>query len=192
MSVCSSLLTHTGVVPDVRYTLFDTAIGRCALAWGDRGVVGVQLPEGSDGTTRERIRAAFPAAVESGPDAVGRRAVEAVTELLVSGQDPSAQVPLDLSQVPDFDARVYAVTRTITAGSTLTYGEVADRVGSPGAAQAVGQALGRNPIPLLVPCHRVLAAGGKVGGFSAHGGAVTKRVLLALEHVPGFDEPTLF
>ncbi|MFC4604883.1 methylated-DNA--[protein]-cysteine S-methyltransferase [Rhodococcus kronopolitis] len=179
-------------MPDVRYTLFDTAIGRCALAWGDRGVIGVQLPEGSDDATRDRIRAACPAAVESAPDAAGGRAVEAVTELLECGRAPDAAVPLDLSEVPEFDARVYAVTRTITAGSTLTYGQVADLLGSPGAAQAVGQALGRNPIPLLVPCHRVLAAGGRVGGFSAHGGAVTKRVLLAIERAPGFDEPTLF
>ncbi|RIK06998.1 MAG: cysteine methyltransferase, partial [Acidobacteria bacterium] len=77
-------------------------------------------------------------------------------------------------------------------GAVATYGEVARRVGRPAGAQAVGQALGRNPVPLIVPCHRILAAGGGIGGFSAPGSTVTKRELLALEHAPGFGDPTLF
>ncbi|MFD4182106.1 methylated-DNA--[protein]-cysteine S-methyltransferase [Rhodococcus sp. NPDC058514] len=176
------------------FALFDTPIGRCAVVWGERGIVGFQLPEGSDELTRERIAQLFPDATErdplSSPDA--RRAIDGVIALLGGAPDSLSDVRLDLRAVPDFDGRVYAVTRAIEPGSTLTYGEVAARIGSPDAAQAVGQALGRNPIPILVPCHRVLAAGGKTGGFSAHGGAVTKRALLTIERAPGFDEPTLF
>ncbi|MFC9790413.1 methylated-DNA--[protein]-cysteine S-methyltransferase [Rhodococcus sp. NPDC127528] len=174
------------------YTLFATPIGRCAVVWGERGIVGVALPEGSDALTTERVSLWFPAATEREPDPAARRAIDGVVAVLTGEPDPLADVELDLAAVPDFDRRVYAVTRAITPGSTLTYGEVAARIGSPDAAQAVGQALGRNPVPLLVPCHRVLAADGGVGGFSAHGGTVTKRALLALEHTPGFDDPTLF
>lgn len=173
------------------FALFDTPIGRCAVAWGEHGIVGFQLPEGTDELTRERIAQSFPEATEQDP-AAARRAIDGVIALLGGEPDPLTDVQLDLRAIPDFDGRVYAVTRAIGPGSTLTYGEVAARIGSPDAAQAVGQALGRNPIPILVPCHRVLAAGGKTGGFSAHGGAVTKRALLAIEHAPGFDEPTLF
>ncbi|MFC7446312.1 methylated-DNA--[protein]-cysteine S-methyltransferase [Rhodococcus daqingensis] len=176
------------------FTLFDTPIGRCAVVWGESGVVGFQLPEGSDELTRERCTELFPDAAEQDPDSSpdARRAIDGVASLLAGEPDPLTDVLLDLRAVPAFDRRVYAVTREIGPGQTLTYGEVAARIGSPDAAQAVGQALGRNPIPVLVPCHRVLAAGGKTGGFSAHGGAVTKRALLTIEHAPGFDEPTLF
>ena len=90
-------------------------------------------------------------------------------------------VSLDMDGLPEFHQRVYDVARTIPPGVTLTYGEVAKRLGDPGSARAVGQALGRNPIPVIVPCHRVLAAGGKTGGFSAPGGSATKLNLLALE-----------
>ena len=86
-----------------------------------------------------------------------------------------------MERVPDFHRRVYQVARTIPPGKTLTYGDVARRLGDPGAAQAVGQALGRNPFAIIVPCHRVVAAGGRIGGFSANGGAATKRRILAIE-----------
>jgi methylated-DNA-[protein]-cysteine S-methyltransferase len=178
-------------VTSLGYAFFDTPIGRCAVVWGERGIVGLALPEGSDARTRARVARAFPAA-EHRPDPATRRAIDGVTALLAGHADPLTDVALDLGAVTDFDRRVYAVTRSIGPGSTRTYGEVAAAIGSPDAAQAVGQALGRNPIPILVPCHRVLAADGGVGGFSAHGGTVTKRTLLALEHTPGFDDPTLF
>ncbi|MGW0043014.1 methylated-DNA--[protein]-cysteine S-methyltransferase [Rhodococcus sp. NPDC003348] len=175
-----------------RYALFDSALGRCAVVWRETGVVGVQLPEGSDTATVARLCDCFPDATPDEPDAPARRAVTGITALLAGEPDPLADVDVDLAAVPDFDRRVYAVTRTIGPGRTMTYGEVAAAIGSPGAAQAVGQALGRNPIPILVPCHRVLAAHGAVGGFSAAGGTITKRALLAAEHTPGFDDPTLF
>ncbi|MGW6378039.1 methylated-DNA--[protein]-cysteine S-methyltransferase [Rhodococcus sp. NPDC055112] len=178
----------------LEFALFDTPVGRCAVVWGEHGIVGFQLPEGSDELTLERNAQLFPDAAEGDPDSspAARRAIDGVVSLLTGEPDPLTDVQLDLRSVPDFDSRVYAVTRAIEPGATLTYGEVAARIGSPDAAQAVGQALGRNPIPILVPCHRVLAAGGKTGGFSAHGGAVTKRALLTIERAPGFDEPTLF
>lgn len=181
---------HTG--PVTHYALFDTALGRCAVVWQDGGVVGFQLPERSVRATEARVQDCFPGATPALPGPLARRVVDGVTALLGGDPDPLTDVDLDLTGVPDFDRRVYAVTRTIGPGRTLTYGEVATALGSPGAAQAVGQALGRNPIPILVPCHRVLAAHGAVGGFSAAGGTVTKRALLAAEHTPGFDDPTLF
>lgn len=175
-----------------RYAYFDTPLGSCAAVWSERGVVGIQLPEGSAKATADRLRDCFPGARPADLDARARRAAEGITALLGGAPDPLTDVEVDLSAVPEFDRRVYAVTRAIAPGRTLTYGEVAAAIGSPGAAQAVGQALGRNPIPVLVPCHRVLGAHGAVGGFSASGGTVTKRALLAAEHTPGFGEPTLF
>lgn len=175
-----------------RYTVFDTALGRCALVWGPGGVVGVQLPEGTAEVTVARVHEQFPDAILAEPDGAVGRAVAGIVALLAGVPDPLTDVAVDLSAVPEFDRRVYTTTRAIGPGRTLTYGQVATAIGSPGAAQAVGQALGRNPIPILVPCHRVLAAGGAVGGFSAGGGTVTKRALLAAEHTSGFDDPTLF
>lgn len=174
------------------FSLFDTVLGRCGVIWGGNGIVGFQLPERTEGRTRGRVRECFPDAQERAAGAGERAVTDRVAALLAGAPDDLADVALDLTAVGDFDRRVYAVTRTIGPGHTLTYGEVAAAVGSPGAAQAVGQALGRNPIPILVPCHRVLAAHGAVGGFSAAGGTVTKRALLAAEHTPGFDDPTLF
>lgn len=174
------------------YTLFDTTLGKCAVVWRDSGVVGFQLPERSDAATTTRLHNLFPDAVPMEPGPLARRVIDGVTALLNGEPDPLTDIDLDLTGLPDFDRRVYAVTCTIGPGRTRTYGEVAVALGSPRGAQAVGQALGRNPIPILVPCHRVLAAHGAVGGFSASGGTVTKRALLAAERVPGFDDPTLF
>ncbi|MFD6856439.1 methylated-DNA--[protein]-cysteine S-methyltransferase [Rhodococcus sp. NPDC060090] len=174
------------------YTLFGTSLGRCVVIWRENRVVGFQLPERSDAATITRVRDLFPEADQIEPGPLPRRVIDGVTALLRGEPDPLTDVELDLTSRPEFDRRIYAVARAIPPGRTLTYGDVASAVGVPGGAQAVGQALGRNPIPILVPCHRVLAAHGAVGGFSAAGGAVTKRALLAAERVPGFDDPTLF
>jgi methylated-DNA-[protein]-cysteine S-methyltransferase len=101
--------------------------------------------------------------------------------LLAGGPGDLSNAELDMEGVPPFHRRVYEIARGIRPGMTLSYGEVAARLGAPGAARAVGQALGQNPFPILVPCHRVLAAGGKIGGFSAHGGTATKQHMLAIE-----------
>jgi methylated-DNA-[protein]-cysteine S-methyltransferase len=166
------------------FTLFDTSIGRCGIAWSARGIAGVQLPEASVSETRARLRRRFPDAREQ-PAADGvRAAIDAIVALLRGEARELGALALDLEQVPEFHRRVYEVARTIPPGSTLTYGEIARRLGDPGSARAVGQALGKNPFAIVVPCHRVLAAGGKIGGFS--GGLDWKQKLLAREHVVTF------
>jgi methylated-DNA-[protein]-cysteine S-methyltransferase len=163
------------------YELFDTAIGRCAIAWGSEGIVGLTLPERDDAAMRARMQRQYPEA-HQGASPPEMAAVIAKIQSLLAGQggDLSA-VALDMSRVPDFDRRVYVETRAIPPGETLTYGEIATRLGDPGLSRAVGQALGRNPFAIIVPCHRVLAAGGKSGGFSAAGGVETKRRMLEIE-----------
>jgi methylated-DNA-[protein]-cysteine S-methyltransferase len=163
------------------FALFDTAIGRCGIAWGPAGVIATRLPEGDEIDTRESLARRLPAAREIAPPPAIEEAIDAVTALLRGEDRDLSAITLDMDAVPDFHARVYRVARTIPRGATLSYGEVAARAGAPQGARAVGQALGRNPFAIIVPCHRVLAAGGKIGGFSAHGGLATKRRLLALE-----------
>jgi methylated-DNA-[protein]-cysteine S-methyltransferase len=162
-------------------TLFDTPIGRCGLAWAERGVAGVQLPEPDEAGTRARLLRRFPGAREAAPPPAVQRVLDTIAALLRGEGGDLSAVALDLDRVPPFDRRVYAIARTIPPGATLSYGDIAARLGEPGAARAVGEALGRNPFPLVVPCHRVVGAGGKVGGFSAPGGVTTKLRLLAAE-----------
>jgi O-6-methylguanine DNA methyltransferase len=163
------------------FALFDTAIGKCGIAWDRRGIAGVQLPEAGEQETRARMLHRFPAAGEASPPPEVQLAVDRIMGLLRGEPSDLSVIALDMDDVPAFHRRVYEVARTIPPGKTLSYGDIARRVGVPGAARAVGQALGRNPFPIVVPCHRVLAAGGKIGGFSAQGGVATKRRMLALE-----------
>jgi methylated-DNA-[protein]-cysteine S-methyltransferase len=180
------------------YTLFDTAIGCCGIAWEAAHVVGVQLPEGSAHATRRRMLERFPGAGETAAPARVRHAIGGMTGLLRGERADLGRVALALDRVPPFHRRVYVAARDIPPGHTVSYGELAARIGAPGAARAVGQALGRNPFPIIVPCHRVLAANGKPGGFTATGGAATKLRMLAIEGAmpaaratddagPGFD-----
>ena len=163
------------------FTLFETAIGHCGIAWTERGVSGVQLPEGSEAATRARLRRRHPQATEAEPDADLRRVIDGIAALLRGARVDLSDVALDMTEVLPFHRRVYDVARTIPVGRTSTYGGLAARLGDPGGARVVGEALGRNPFPVVVPCHRVLAASGKLGGFSAHGGAGTKRRMLLIE-----------
>src|SRR5215831_14028675 len=163
------------------FTLFDTAIGKCGIAWGERGIAGVQLPEADEQQTRERMLHRFPTASEAEPPPEVRRAVESIAALLRGRSSDLSSIALDMEGVPPFHRRVYEVARAIPPGKTLAYGDIAARLDSRGAARAVGQALGQNPFPIIVPCHRVLAAGGRIGGFSAHGGVSTKLRMLAIE-----------
>ncbi|MCR6486635.1 methylated-DNA--[protein]-cysteine S-methyltransferase [Amycolatopsis sp. OK19-0408] len=172
-------------------TVFDTAIGVCGLAWRDDVVIGTSLPSGGAAATRAWLLQRFPDAVEGPPPAAARAAVDGIVALLGGARFDLASVALDFSGVPEFHRRAYEVARTIPPGKTLTYGDIAHRLGMPGSAQAVGQAMGHNPFPIIVPCHRVLAAGGKDGGFSARGGVETKRRMLVIEGALA-DEPTLF
>jgi len=163
------------------FALFDTAIGRCGIAWGERGVVAVQLPETSEATTRARMQRRCAGAGEASPPAAVAHAIAGIVALLDGEATDLTGVALDMALVPPFNRRVYEIARAIPPGSTLSYGEVAARLGDPTAARAVGQALGDNPFPIVVPCHRVLAAQGKMGGFSAPGGTATKRRMLTIE-----------
>ena len=174
------------------YALFETAIGLCAIAWGPAGVTGAQLPEGSAARARARLVRRFPDLSEAEPPPAVRRAIDDIVAHIGGEAHDLRDIVLDLTGVPAFHVKVYDVARAILPGETLTYGEVARRVGEPGGAQAVGQALGRNPFPIIVPCHRVLAAGGRTGGFSADGGVETKFRLLTIEKARTSTEPTLF
>ena len=180
------------MMTDRNFTLFDTAIGRCGLVWGERGIAGVQSPGPTEAATLARLKRRFPNAREATPPASVQRAIDGIVALLAGGRADFSDTVLDLDGVPEFNRRVYAIARTIPPGETMTYGEIATRLGDRLAARDVGTALGQNPVPLIVPCHRVLAAGGKTGGFSAPGGVRTKLKLLSIEGARLNDEPGLF
>lgn len=171
--------------------VFQTALGPCAIAWTDRGIRALALPGATAAATAAALgRIAGPAA-DGIPEGVVAEAVRRVTGLLAGASDNLLDIPLDETVVSDFERRVYAATRAVGPGCTTTYGAIAAAIGEPGAARAVGVALGRNPFAPIVPCHRVLAAGG-AGGFSAPGGVSAKRRMLAVEGVHLSGGPTLF
>ncbi|MDP2803110.1 MAG: methylated-DNA--[protein]-cysteine S-methyltransferase [Phreatobacter sp.] len=172
--------------------LFDTALGAVGLAWGERGIVAVRLPTATPEGTRASLLARHPDACEASPPPAIRAVIDGIVALTSGERVDLSAAPLDRCGLPDFQARVTDVTLAISPGETLTYGEVARRIGEPGAAQAVGKALGANPWPIVVPCHRVLAASGKTGGFSAPGGVDTKLKLLSIERARTSAAPTLF
>jgi methylated-DNA-[protein]-cysteine S-methyltransferase len=187
----SCAAAYIGIMIDLAFAMFETAIGSTAIVWSARGIAGVQLPERSARATRDRVLRRFPAACETVPPATVQRAIDDIVGLLGGEPRDLTYVTVDTDGVADFNRRVYAIARTIPPGATLSYGEIAERLGDRSLARDVGQALGQNPFPIIVPCHRVLAAGGKVGGFSAPGGVVTKLRLLTIEGAqPG--GPTLF
>lgn len=161
--------------------IFETSIGACGIAWSRTGVIGVQLPEEGANRTRTRLRERFPEAVEEAPPLRIERWVAAIVRLLEGQASDLSSILLDMERLSPFHRRVYEAARTIPSGTTLSYGELSKRVGSPNSARAVGQALGKNPYAIIVPCHRVIAANGKLGGFSARGGTSTKLRMLAIE-----------
>ncbi|TWD75535.1 methylated-DNA-[protein]-cysteine S-methyltransferase [Variovorax beijingensis] len=164
------------------FALFETAIGTCALAWGPRGLVGVQLPEeNGEAATRARMRRRFPALPEADPPESAQGAIAAIQGLLRGESDDLSDIVLDMGAVSEFHQRIYAIARRIPPGQTRTYGEIAAELGDKGLSRVVGQAMGHNPFAPVVPCHRVLAAGNKPGGFSAGGGALTKLRMLDIE-----------
>ncbi len=178
-------------MPEQSYALFETAIGVVGIAWNARGLIGVQLPHADEAATRRRMRQRFPAACESAPSPAVQAAIDGIAALLRGEPRDLNDIKVDDSETSAFNARVYAIARKIPPGQTLTYGEIATQLGDKLLAREVGTALGQNPCPIVMPCHRVLAAGGKSGGFSAVGGVVTKLRLLSIEGAqPG--GPTLF
>ena len=148
---------------DPGFALFETAIGRCGIVWSERGISGVQFPEGSEQATRNRLQRRFPNAREAVAPPAVQHTIAEITALLAGERRDLSDAVLDCAAVPDFNRRVYDVARAIPPGSTLSYGEVAERLGDRGLAREVAQALGQNPFPIIVPCHRVMAAGGKTG-----------------------------
>jgi methylated-DNA-[protein]-cysteine S-methyltransferase len=173
------------------YTLFDTPLGRCAIAWSEDGVLGVQLPEKTIAQTRLRLLRHCPEADDAPPTRVIERTIEDIRALFSGEKKTLRAVRLDMGYVAPFNARVYETTRSIPPGQTRTYGEIARAVGKPDAARAVGQALGRNPFPIIVPCHRVIGVDGRLVGFSANGGVITKLKMLEIEGWRA-NEPSLF
>ena len=174
------------------FAIFDSAIGPCGIVWGERGITGVQLPMGSEEKTRKRIHQRNGDVTEATPPAEVQRAIEGMIELLAGKPNDLADIVLDLDGVPEFSRGVYDIARKIPPGQTMTYGDIARKLGGVELSRDVGQALGRNPCPIVVPCHRVLAAGNKPGGFSANGGVVTKLKMLAIEGAAVNHTPNLF
>ncbi len=173
------------------FALFETAIGTCGIVWTARGICGVQLPENDAAVTRARLHRRYPAAIEETPLAEARRAIDGIVALLAGTRRDLTDVAIDDQGQTDFNKRVYAIARRIPPGETMTYGEIAEQLSDRTLARDVGQAMGENPTPIIMPCHRVLAAGDKAGGFSAPGGTATKLRLLTIEGAtPG--GPTLF
>jgi methylated-DNA-[protein]-cysteine S-methyltransferase len=174
------------------FALFETPIGLCGIAWNARGIIGLQLPEATADRMRARLRRRWAGATESVPPADVQRAIDRVLALLQGEAIDLGGIALDLEAAPDFHRKVYEVARTIPPGQTMTYGEIAKRLGAPHESREVGQALGRNPVAIIVPCHRVLGADGKMGGFSANGGVATKRRILEIEGASAVGAGPLF
>jgi methylated-DNA-[protein]-cysteine S-methyltransferase len=163
------------------YSIFDTGIGRCGIAWGYSGIIGVQLPEAREIETRKRLFQLYPDAREMRPSMNIEMAIEGIVALLRGDPSDLADVTLDMTGIHAFNQRVYELTRAIPRGETRTYGDIAARLGTPGAAHSVAQAIAKNPFMIIVPCHRVLEAGGYADKISPNGGVISKRRLLSIE-----------
>jgi methylated-DNA-[protein]-cysteine S-methyltransferase len=174
------------------YSIFDTGIGRCGIAWGDLGIIGVQLPEAREIDTRRRLFQLYPEARELRAPVNVEIAIEGIAALLGGGSADLSDVTLDMTGIPAFNQRVYAFARSIPRGETRTYGEVASQLRASGAVYSVAQAIGRNPFMIIVPCHRVLEAGNYADKISPYGGAISKRRLLSIEGTHPTAGKTLF
>ncbi len=172
--------------------MFATDIGPCGIAWGPRGIVGVQLPERRATATRGRLQRRYPDVPEASPPPEVQRTIDDIVALLRGELRDLSDVLLDMAGIPAFRQLLYAALRNIPAGSTITYGDLAVRIGDGCTARDVGEAMGKNPFPIIVPCHRVVAANGKMGGFSAPGGVATKLRMLNIEQARTGSSPTLF
>ncbi|MCO5133236.1 MAG: methylated-DNA--[protein]-cysteine S-methyltransferase [Phyllobacteriaceae bacterium] len=163
-------------------TLFDTALGRCGIAWGGNGILSANFPEDTDDRTRQQLRRRAPEAQET-DDIPPRIAsvITAIQALMEGASEDLRDAELDMTGLGDFEQQLYGLSRQIGPGETRSYGDLARDLGDVAFSQRVGQALGRNPFPIIVPCHRVIGANGQMTGFSAPGGVETKRQLLKIE-----------
>ncbi|MBV8536481.1 MAG: methylated-DNA--[protein]-cysteine S-methyltransferase [Alphaproteobacteria bacterium] len=170
--------------PTSHYAIFETAAGFCAVAWNDAGIVRFQLPTRSADATERALLRRVPEAERASPPAEFGKVIADAQRYFAGEKVDFSEVPVDLGRPQDFFRRIYEALRRVGYGQTTTYGALAKELGAgPEAARDVGQAMATNPVPLIIPCHRVLAAGGKVGGFSAPGGAASKIRMLELEGV---------
>ncbi|MFT4276411.1 MAG: methylated-DNA--[protein]-cysteine S-methyltransferase [Rhodopseudomonas sp.] len=174
------------------YTIFDTMMGRCGIAWDVEGVLAVQLAESREIDTRRRLLRLCPDAREGRPTAWIQPAIDGIAAALSGEPWDFSDIVLDLGGIPAFDCRVYQAVRAIPRGETATFADIAKQLRASGAVHAVGQAIRRNPFALIVPCHRVLAAAGDTSGTCANGGVITRRRLLSLEGALASSGPTLF
>ena len=173
-----------GQTKQQHYQIFETAGGFCGIVWSDVGITRFQLPTKSAEATRRNLLRRLPSAEPGGPPAEVVAAVAAVKRYFDGHETDFSDLKLDLGDQNDFCQQIYAAARRIGWGHTTTYGALAKQLGAgPEAARDVGQAMAQNPVALIIPCHRVLAAGGKLGGFSAPGGATAKLNMLKLEGV---------
>lgn len=177
---------------DQQFAIFETTLGHCGITWTRRGIAGVDLPAGSEEKTRARVKKRFPEAIETPPSPEIQKIVSEVVALIAGEKIDFSHVVLDHAPLPEFSKRVYEIVRAIPIGHTLTYGDIAKKLGDVALSREVGQAMGKNPTPIIMPCHRVVAASGKTGGFSAPGGVDTKMKLLSIERRHGNHAPTLF
>ena len=167
-----------------RYQLFETAAGIAAIGWTNTGISSFRLPAPSAGETERAVLRRLPDAMRAEPPAEMRAVINDTVRYFDGERIEFFDIPIDPGQQPPFFAQVYAFVRKLGWGETTTYGAVARALDAgPEHARAVGQAMATNPIPLLIPCHRVLSAGGKIGGFSAPGGSTSKARMLELEGV---------
>jgi methylated-DNA-[protein]-cysteine S-methyltransferase len=175
----------------ISHYVFDTAIGTCGVAWSARGLVAVQLPERDRAATERRLVSRCGGSGAAAPPPAIAALITDIARYLDGERIDFSAVPVDLSSLDPFRRKLYETMRALPWGTTTTYGALARTVGLTQweGARDVGEAMGRNPAPIVIPCHRVLAAGRKLGGFSAPGGARTKAKLLALEGVH-FDGST--
>jgi len=185
-------MTEAGGANAQHYLLIDTPWGACGLAWSAEGITRFQLPTTSREATEARIAKLGLRPVDGAAPANVEDAVTALHRYFAGEPVDFTSVPVDLGNISDSQREIYAALRAIPWGGITTYGELAKRLGTPGGARAIGQAMGRNPVPVIIPCHRVLAAGGALGGFSAPGGRNTKQQLLALERRSAVEELPLF
>jgi methylated-DNA-[protein]-cysteine S-methyltransferase len=165
------------------YHVFETPLGWLGIAWSEKGLTQLQLPSHDRTATERRLQRRTVDGVESDPPAWVAEIVETLKRYAAGEQVDFSSVPVDLAGIDAFRLAIYDAARKLAFGETTTYGELAARAGYPGEARDTGQALGQNPVPIVVPCHRILAAGNKIGGFSAPGGSATKEKLLNMEGV---------
>lgn len=164
---------------ETHYKLFETGLGVIAIAWRDAAIVRLLLPQ-SDTCAMARKMEAFGAAPGE-PSGNVAEIIDMVRRYADGANIDFSGVNVSAGDVGQMREAIYAALRQVPHGETLTYGQLAERAGYKGMAREIGEAMGKNPVPLIVPCHRVVAAGGKIGGFSAPGGSVTKEKMLRLE-----------